>query len=56
MANREQIFLLCFLSTAGLIASLFQPGDITRFYENMTMKCVILITNIIVFALQMRNY
>jgi hypothetical protein len=49
------MFLFYFLSTAGLIASIFLLGNATMFYYGMTMTGVILITNIIVVALQMRN-
>jgi cytochrome c oxidase subunit IV len=56
MARWGQMFLLYFLSTAGLIASVFLLGDTTLFYEGMTIIGVILITNIIVVALQLHNY
>jgi cytochrome c oxidase subunit IV len=56
MIRWGQLFLLYFLSTAGLIASIFLLGEMTLFYEGMTIVCVILITNIIVVALQMHNF
>jgi hypothetical protein len=55
MIRWGQMFLLYFLSTAGLIASIFLLGDATLFYEGMTITGVIIITNIIVVALQMHN-
>ena len=55
MIRWGQLFLLYLLSTAGLIASIFLLGDATLFYEGMTIVGVILITNIIVVALQMHN-
>lgn len=56
MIRWGQLFLLYFLSTAGLVASIFLLGDTTLFYEGMTIVGVILITNIIVVALQMHNF
>ena len=50
-----RLFLLYLLSTAGLIASVFLLGDMTLFYEGMTIVGVILITNIMVVALQMHR-
>jgi hypothetical protein len=55
MIRWGHLFLFYFLSTAGLVASLFLLEDATLFYEGMTMMGIILITNIIVVALQMRN-
>jgi hypothetical protein len=56
MIRWGQMFILYFLSTVGLIASIFLLGDTTLFYEGMTIVGVILITNIIVVALQMHNF
>jgi cytochrome c oxidase subunit IV len=50
-----QLFLLYFLSTAGLVASIFLLGDMTLFYEGMCIIGVILVTNIIVIVLQMHR-
>jgi hypothetical protein len=55
MPHWGQLFLLYFLSTAGLIASVFLLGDMTLFYEGMCIIGVILITNIMVVALQMHR-
>ena len=55
MPRWRQMFLLYLLSTAGLIASIFLLGDTTLFYEGMTIVGVIVIVNIIVIALEMRN-
>jgi hypothetical protein len=55
MPRWGQLFLLYFLSTAGLVASIFLLGDMTLFYEGMTIIGVILITNIMVVALQMHR-
>jgi hypothetical protein len=55
MIRWGQLFLLYFLSTIGLVASIFLLGDMTLFYEGMTIVGVILITNIIVVAMQMHN-
>ena len=55
MPRWGQMFLLYFLSTAGLIASVFLLGDTTLFYEGITIVGVIMIINIIVIALQTRN-
>lgn len=55
MARHGQLFLLCILSTAGLVASIFLLGTMTLFYEGMTIVGVILITNIMVVALQMHH-
>jgi cytochrome c oxidase subunit IV len=55
MIRWGQLFLLYFLSTAGLIASIFLLGDMTLFYEGMTIVGVIVITNILVVAMQMHN-
>ena len=52
MIRWGQLFLLYFLSTAGLIISIFLLWDATLFYEGMTNVGVILIPNIIVVALQ----
>ena len=49
------LFLFYFLSTAGLIASIFLLGNMTFFYEGMIIIGVIITTNIIVIALQMRQ-
>jgi cytochrome c oxidase subunit IV len=48
MPRWGQMFLLYLLSTAGLIVSVFLLGDMTLFYEGMTIIGVILVTNIIV--------
>lgn len=53
MPRWGQLFLLYLLSTAGLVASVFLLGDMTLFYEGMTITGVILVTNIIVVAFQM---
>jgi len=53
MARMLQLFLLYFLSTAGLVASIFLLGDMTLFYEGMSIIGVIVITNIIVVAFRM---
>jgi cytochrome c oxidase subunit IV len=55
MPRRGQLFLLYVLSTAGLIASVFLLGDMTLFYEGMSIIGVILITNLIVVALRMHQ-
>jgi hypothetical protein len=55
MPRWGQMFLLYFLSTAGLIASIFLLGDMTLFYEGMTIIGVILITNIIVVTVLMER-
>lgn len=55
MIRWGQLFLLYFMSTAGLILSIFLLGDATLFYEGMTIVGVILITNIIVVAFQMHH-
>ncbi|MFA5266378.1 MAG: hypothetical protein WC379_00265 [Methanoregula sp.] len=55
MPRSGLLFLLYFLSTAGLVASLFLLGDMTLFYEGITIIGVILITNIMVVALQMHR-
>lgn len=55
MPRWGQLFLLYFLSTIGLIASVFLLGDMTLFYEGMSIIGVILVTNIIVVALQMHQ-
>jgi len=55
MQRWGQLFLLYFLSTTGLVASIFLLGDMTLFYEGMTIIGVIIITNIIVVALQMHR-
>lgn len=52
MIRYGQLFLLYFLSTAGLVISIFLLGDATLFYEGMTIVGVILITNIMVIAMQ----
>ncbi|MEI8330842.1 MAG: hypothetical protein WCF90_04200 [Methanomicrobiales archaeon] len=51
------VFLLYFLSTAGLNMPIFLlgGGDETSFYRGMTVVGEILITNIIVLALQMHH-
>ena len=50
MRRWGQLFLLYFLSTAGLVASIFLLGDMTLFYEGMCIIGVILITNIMVIV------
>ena len=55
MIRWVQLFFFYFISTAGLIGSLFLLEDATLFYYGMTITGVILITNIIVVSLQMRN-
>ena len=52
MPRWGQLFLLYLLSTAGLIASIFLLGDMTLFYEGMTIIGVIVATNILVIAVQ----
>jgi len=55
MARLAQLFLLYLFSTAGLIASIFLLGDMTLFYEGMSIVGVIVITNIIVVAFRMHQ-
>ena len=55
MARLARLFLLYLLSTAGLIASIFLLGDMTLFYEGMSIVGVIVITNIIVVAFRMHQ-
>ena len=55
MARLARLFLLYLLSTAGLIASIFLLGDMTLFYEGMSIVGVIVITNIIVVAFRMHR-
>ena len=55
MAHPGQLFLLYLLSTAGLIASIFLPGDMTLLYEGMSIVGVIVITNLIVVAFRMHQ-
>jgi hypothetical protein len=55
MPRWGQLFLLYSLSTAGLIASVILLGDMTLFYEGMTITGVIVTTNIIVVAFQMHQ-
>jgi hypothetical protein len=52
MPRWGQLFLLYLLSTAGLIASIFLLGEMTLFYEGMTIIGVILVTNILVVFMQ----
>ena len=52
MPRWGQLFLLYLLSTAGLIASIFLLGEMTLFYEGMTIIGVILVTNLLVIAIQ----
>ena len=52
MPRWGQLFLLYLLSTAGLIASIFLLGEMTLFYEGMTIIGVILVTNLLVMFLQ----
>ena len=55
MPRWGQMFLLYLLSTAGLVASIFLLGDMTLFYEGMTIIGVILVTNIIVVTVLMER-
>jgi hypothetical protein len=55
MPRWGQLFLLYLLSTAGLIVSVFLLGDMTLFYEGMTIIGVILVTNIIVVTVLMER-
>jgi|GEM_PF-2358686 len=52
MPRWGQLFLLYLLSTLGLVVSIFLLGDMTLFYEGMTIIGVILVTNILVMFLQ----
>ena len=52
MPRWGQLFLLYLLSTAGLIASIFLLGEMTLFYEGMTIIGVILVTNLLVIAIR----
>jgi hypothetical protein len=49
------MFILYFLSTAGLVASVFLLGDTVLFYEGMMIVGIIFITNILVAATQMHS-
>jgi cytochrome c oxidase subunit IV len=55
MPRWGQLFILYFLSTAGLVTSVFLLGDMTLFYEGMAIIGVILITNIIVVSSHMNR-
>ena len=55
MPRWGQLFILYFLSTAGLIVSVFLLGDMTLFYEGMAIIGVILITNIVVVSSQLNH-
>jgi hypothetical protein len=52
MPRWGQLFLLYLLSTAGLITSIFLLGEMTLFYEGMTIIGVIVVTNILVVIVQ----
>lgn len=49
------MFILYLLSTAGLVASVFLLGDTTLLYEGMMIVGLILVTNILVIALQLHS-
>ncbi|OPX65566.1 MULTISPECIES: hypothetical protein [unclassified Methanoregula] len=55
MARRVQVFLPCFLSTAGLSAPIFLPSDITLLEKGMCSIGVIHVTSIMVVIMQMHK-